>query len=160
MGAQTDQFLTETTAAFVAAETSLHDGDATGRLAMWSRSDPLTLFGAGMNGTGWAQLEPIFDLLAEQFSDCTSYANEIIAAEARGDLAYTVALEHTSASIDGTPTSYVLRVTTIFRREDGAWKIVHRHGDALPATLGADADGPAALTASAQNPGDAVGAHP
>jgi len=24
----------------------------------------------------------------------------------------------------------VLRVTTIFRREDGDWRVVHRHGDA------------------------------
>jgi ketosteroid isomerase-like protein len=149
MGAETDGFLAETSAAFVSAETLLHDGDAAARLAMWSRTEPVTLFGAGMNGTGWSQLEPIFELLARQFSDCTSYRNEILAADARGDLAYTVALEHTSTSIDGRPTSYVLRVTTIFRREEGAWRIVHRHGDALPAHLGADADGLAGLAASA-----------
>jgi ketosteroid isomerase-like protein len=61
-----------------------------------------------------------------------------IAAEARGDLAYTVALEHTTASINGAqPTPYVLRATTIFRRENGEWKVVHRHGDALAADSGA-----------------------
>jgi len=43
-----------------------------------------------------------------------------VAAEASGDLAYTVALEHTTASVNGAePRPYVLRVTTIFRREDG-----------------------------------------
>jgi ketosteroid isomerase-like protein len=31
----------------------------------------------------------------------------------------------------------VLRATTIFRREDGEWKVVHRHGDALTADSGA-----------------------
>ena len=81
---------------------------------------------------------PIFDTLGKQFSNCLSYDNEIVAAEARGDLAYTVALEHTTASVNGAePQPYVLRATTIFRREDGEWKVVHRHGDALAAESGA-----------------------
>jgi hypothetical protein len=74
------------------------------------------------------------EALGGQFSHCPAYENEILAAEARGDLAYTVALEHTTASIGGAePRPYVLRVTTIFRREDGNWKVVHRHGDPLSA---------------------------
>jgi hypothetical protein len=49
-----------------------------------------------------------------------------------GDLAYTVELEHTSVSIDGVPVEpYTLRVTQVYRREDGEWKVVHRHGDQL-----------------------------
>jgi ketosteroid isomerase-like protein len=27
---------------------------------------------------------------------------------------------------------YTLRVTTILRREDGQWRVVHRHGDPPP----------------------------
>jgi ketosteroid isomerase-like protein len=104
------------------------------RIAMWSRAEPLTLFGAAISGRGWGEIGPIFDRLGKQFSNCLSYQNEIVAAEARGDLAYTVALEHTTASINGAdPKPYVLRATTIFRREDGEWKVVHRHGDALAA---------------------------
>lgn len=85
-----------------------------------------------MSGHGWDEIGPVFDALGKQFSNCLSYENEIVAAEASGNLAYTVALEHTTASVSGaTPEPYVLRVTTIFRREDGEWKVVHRHGDAL-----------------------------
>jgi ketosteroid isomerase-like protein len=43
-----------------------------------------------------------------------------------------VAFEHTTASVNGArPEPYTLRVTTVFRREGGEWRIVHRHGDSL-----------------------------
>jgi ketosteroid isomerase-like protein len=113
------------------AEVAIHNGDAGPRRAMWSRTAPVTLFGAAMNGSGWAEVEPIFDKLEASFANCTSYRNEVIAAGASGDLAYIVALEHTTVSINGTPRSYVLRATTVFRREDGDWRVVHRHGDPL-----------------------------
>jgi ketosteroid isomerase-like protein len=32
----------------------------------------------------------------------------------------------------------MLRVTTVFRREDGDWKIVHRHGDPLASASAAE----------------------
>jgi ketosteroid isomerase-like protein len=144
---ETEQFLQAMRGRISDAEVALHNGDAGPRMAMWSRTDPLTLFGAGMNGTGWEALSTIFEVLGSQFSNCLSYENEIVAAEARGDLAYIVALEHTTASINGAPPKpYVLRVTTIFRREDDGWKIVHRHGDPLPADIGADASALAPLS--------------
>jgi ketosteroid isomerase-like protein len=138
---ETELFLDAMALPITEAETALHNGDARQRIAMWSRTEPLTLFGAGMSGRGWDQIEPIFDLLGSMFSDCTSYENQIVAAEASGDLAYIVALEHTTVSIRGAePKPYVLRATTIFRREDGEWKAVHRHGDTATADVGADAD--------------------
>jgi ketosteroid isomerase-like protein len=130
---ETEQFLAAMSRRITEAEMALHNGDPGLRIAMWSRTEPLTLF-AAMSGRGWGEIGPIFDKLGEQFSSCVSYENEILAAEARGNLAYTVALEHTTASINGAePQPYVLRATTIFRREDGEWKVVHRHADALAA---------------------------
>ena len=99
---------------------------------MWSHSESVTLFGGVMGGSGWAEIEPIFERLGKSFSDCQSYENEVIAAGASDDLAYTVAYEHTTASVHGKPpAAYVLRVTTVFRREDAEWKVVHRHADSL-----------------------------
>jgi ketosteroid isomerase-like protein len=98
---------------------------------MWTREDPVTLFGAWRSGTGWDQVSSVFDALAESFSDCTSYDIEVVAAGASGDLAYLVCYEHSSASINGEPRSYTLRVTQIYRREHGEWKTVHRHGDTV-----------------------------
>jgi len=128
----TQDFLSQAAPQFTNAEIALHNGDAAPRIAMWSRTEPLTLFGAAVSARGWAEIGPTFEWLGKTFSNCTSYENEIIAAEAGGDLAYIVALEHTTASINGAPPHpYVLRVTTVFRREGVEWKIVHRHGDAL-----------------------------
>jgi ketosteroid isomerase-like protein len=142
---QTEEFLTGIKSQLDEVELALHNGDAAGRIAMWSRKAPLTLFGAAMNAVGWDQIHPVFEALGKQFSNCTSYQNEILAAEAVGDLAYIVALEHTTASINSAePTPYALRATTIFRREDGEWKVVHRHGDGIAAE---DAAVVSALTA-------------
>ena len=129
----TEEFLAAMLPRLTAADTALHNGDATPRKALWSTTDPLTLFGAVMMTTGWPAIEATFDWLATRFSDCTSFDIEVVAAGASGDLAYLVAYEHTTASIGGDPPApYSLRVTTISRREAEAWKIVHRHADPLP----------------------------
>ena len=135
--AETERFLATIRPRITEAGTAIHDGDAGPWISMWSRSEPVTLFGAAKSGRDWAEIEPIFEALGQQFSNCVEYENEIVTAEARGDLAYIVAMEHTTASVNGAePTTYDLRVTTIYRREDGEWKTVHRHGDALAADFG------------------------
>jgi len=128
-----DVFRAATLARQVEAETAIHNGDPAPRLAMWSAQDPVTLFGAAISKNGAAEVRQFFRVLASQFSDCTSYRFEVVAAGVSGDLAYTVGYEHTSVSIDGVPVEpYTLRVTHVYRREDGEWKIVHRHGDSPP----------------------------
>jgi ketosteroid isomerase-like protein len=92
-----------------------------------------------MSGTGWAEIEPVFRRLGASFSDCRSFDIEVIAAGACDHLAYTVAYEHTTASVHGgAPAAYVLRVTTVFRREDDEWKVVHRHADASASPTAGD----------------------
>lgn len=46
-------------------------------------------------------------------------------------MAYTVGVERWSNSWDGNPRSYTLRATQVYRRENGEWRVVHRHGDEL-----------------------------
>ena len=131
---EVDDFLAEIHPRLVTELRALHNGDPQPRLAMWSTKDPVTLFGAAMSGRGWDEVSGIFRSIASRWSDCTDQRVDIVAAGVSGDLAYTVGFEHTSVSVDGVPVEpYTLRVTHIYRREDGAWKIVHRHGDAPPA---------------------------
>jgi ketosteroid isomerase-like protein len=116
------------------AEKIIHDGDPGPRLALWTERDPATLLGAALSCvSGAAGVRKAFEQVASWFSDCTSYEFEVVAAGVSGDLAYVVGFEHTSASVEGVPRTYVLRSTHVYRREDGEWKIVHRHADAPPA---------------------------
>jgi len=127
---ETDAFLEVTMPRYRAAETALHNGDASLRKAMWARTDPVSLLGAAFSATGWDDIEPIFDRLQASFSNCTSGDHEVVAAGASGDLAYIVAFEHTTVSVNGSPPlPYTLRATTVFRREHEEWKVVHRHAD-------------------------------
>jgi ketosteroid isomerase-like protein len=136
---QLDEFLATTLPRVREADMALHNGDAGLRMAMWSHDQSVTLFGAAMAGVGWSEIEPVFERLGASFSGCESWENEIIAAAASEDLAYTVAYERTTASVHhGHPMPYMLRVTTVFRHDGDDWKVVHRHADAVASS---NADG-------------------
>lgn len=136
---ETEGFLNTTMARYLTAETALHNGDAAPRKAMWSRTKPVTVLGAAMNAIGWEEIGPVFDRLESRFSNCTSCEHELIAAGASGDLAYIVELEHTTASVNGSaPLTYTLRATSVFRRGDGEWKVVHRHADPVESEAAAE----------------------
>ena len=87
--------------------------------------------GAWRNAHGQGQLDERFTGLGKSFSDCTSYAFELLAYDVVGSMAYSAGLEHTSASVDGKPRTYTLRATQVYRREDGEWRVVHRYGDTV-----------------------------
>lgn len=56
----------------------------------------------------------------------------LIKAYASGDLAVLVTLEEQSGDIAGKPAHpWSIRVTQVYRRENGTWKVVHRHADPL-----------------------------
>ncbi|WP_030276712.1 nuclear transport factor 2 family protein [Streptomyces sp. NRRL B-24484] len=127
--ADRDDFLQWVGTALYAAEHALHDGDAGSRRALWSRREPVSVLGARRNANGLREVDELFAAPAAGFSDCTDHRFELLTADAVGDLACTAGLEHVSASVDGLPRTYVLRVTQVHRREDGAWRVVHRRGD-------------------------------
>jgi hypothetical protein len=112
MGTAVEDFLAEMLPKQVAAETAIHNGDPELRLALWSRTDPVTLFGARDSGTGWNDLSAIFHNVASWFSDSAEYDFEVVAAGASGDLAYAVGYEHNRVKVDGQPRTYTLRSPT------------------------------------------------
>ncbi|WP_442003330.1 nuclear transport factor 2 family protein [Paenarthrobacter sp. RAF54_2] len=74
---------------------------------------------------------PAFHRSGNRFSDCTAYSFELQAYDVVGDLAYTAGLERSSISVTGQQASQVLRATQVYRREDGEWKVAHRHADTV-----------------------------
>ena len=130
----TKRFLDEMMPRIHEAERALHNGDAGPRFEMWSHTDPVSVFGAAFSPIGWDHVGHMFQKLASRFSNCSSCEWEVVAADVGEDFAYLLAIERTTASVAGSePTPYMLRSTTIFRRENGEWKIVHRHGDKVSA---------------------------
>ena len=120
------------------AERALVHGDPTARMSLWSRRDPVSLFGAGTGEvrTGWAQLRRIFEWVASTFSDVSDFRFDVEVVEVSADLAYTVGYERFNGSIDGRPAAPItVRVTHVYRREEGEWKIVHRHADSATADV-------------------------
>lgn len=127
-----EEFITWVQTVLRDAEIAVHNGNLGPRRDIWSRNDPVTVLGAWKNANGQQELDKLFAHLAKSFSDCTSYEIELLEAEVRGDTAYTVGFEHTSASVDGVPRTYTLRATQIYRREGGEWRVAHRHGSSPP----------------------------
>lgn len=113
------------------AEAAIVRGDPGPRMELWSRRDPVTLFGAiGMSESGWDSLSRTFTWVASRFADVTDFRFDVEVVEVIGDMAYTLGFERFNRSIAGRPVEPVtVRVTHIYRREDGEWRIVHRHAD-------------------------------
>jgi ketosteroid isomerase-like protein len=57
---------------------------------------------------------------------------EVVETYASGNLAVLVVVEHQHGEVGAAPAQdWSLRATLVFRREDAAWHLVHRHADPL-----------------------------
>jgi ketosteroid isomerase-like protein len=103
---------------------------------LYSRLDDVTLanpFGPPVRG--WSRVSATLDRAAENYRDGEIVGFENVSTGIGSDLAYTVELESYLARVGGAEeiAAVALRVTTIFRREEGTWKVVHRHADPITA---------------------------
>jgi ketosteroid isomerase-like protein len=132
------EFVEALVARMKAADDALHSGDPGPRKALWSTTEPVSVFGAAMSATGPVETQATFDWVASRFTGFETAEWEVLSADVSGDLAYIVAIEHTTGSIGGAPTeTYALRATTLLRREDGEWRAFHRHADPVEGSVAA-----------------------
>ncbi|HEU0184583.1 MAG TPA: nuclear transport factor 2 family protein [Blastocatellia bacterium] len=120
---------------FEAGTNGFINGDPTLWKKNASHRDDVTIMGGwGGLAKGWTKVDPWYDWAAARFRESGAKVSvEYISSEVSGNLAYTVAIERSEALVVGQdkPATMALRVTHVFRMEDGAWKLVHRHADPL-----------------------------
>ena len=111
------------------------NGDATLWKSNVSQQADGTIMGAwGDYEKGWSELEPRYDWAAARFEPSDAHVQfQYLATGVSGELAYTIAIERSTVRIVGQeePAAMSLRVTHLFRKEEGAWKLLHRHADPL-----------------------------
>jgi ketosteroid isomerase-like protein len=129
-----DDFLAQTVERHSTAVTAVRNGDAARMAEMLSAQDPVTLFPAAKpTKSGFGEVSEAFRRVASAYSGSAPVAFDVVAAGVGGDLAYLVGYERGSSSIGNGPAQTVsLRVTQVYRRKNGEWKLVHRHADAAP----------------------------
>jgi|RhiMetdeSRZDD1v2_1073273.scaffolds.fasta_scaffold812169_2 ketosteroid isomerase-like protein len=114
-------------------------GNAEPYLALLSPSGDLTLMGAaGGMEKGIAAIRPRLEFLTQRRTEGKRFEEnraeiEYVSISASGDLAYTVQFERRRLSVPGQeqPAKSVLRATHVLRKENGEWKLLHRHADPL-----------------------------
>ncbi|MBA2703558.1 MAG: nuclear transport factor 2 family protein [Blastocatellia bacterium] len=118
------------------AQSRFINGDPTLWKQNASHRDDATIFGAfGGHEKGWNEVGARYDWASSQFKDSgASQKIEYLNTGTSGDLAFTVTIERQEQVRLGDqekPAPRALRVTQIFRKEDGVWKLLHRHADPL-----------------------------
>ena len=100
-------------------------------LELWSRADDVTIMAAiGGYHVGFDAVSGLLTA-ASKTQSFDSWSADNIVTNVAGELAFSVELEHYGKAAGEGDHGMTLRATQIYRRENGQWTIVHRHGDIL-----------------------------
>lgn len=98
-----------------------------------SRREDVTIMGGfGAYEKGWQQVGPRYDWAAARFLPSGAKVQvEYLSLAESGEIGYTISIERSQVRFADTNKvgPMALRVTHLFRREGGEWKLVHRHAD-------------------------------
>jgi ketosteroid isomerase-like protein len=121
---------------FYAALNRMANGDAGSLSDIWSHGTAVTtMHPIGGREVGWSKVRESFEQVAKlAASGQVGLRDQLL--QVVGDMAYEVGVEQGQFKLAGEQVSIEHRVTNIYRREAGGWKIVHHHTDLSPAMLG------------------------
>jgi len=120
------------------ANTRMLDGDWSVWRDKLSEREDVTVLGAyGSYVTGREDVQARFTRTAAGYAGGGGHStHETVASWMDSDLACIVTVERHDTRLDGKPAAFRYRVTHVFRREDGDWKMVLRHADPLVTFVG------------------------
>lgn len=115
------------------AHERLMRGDIEGyRRVMQVTPDFLLMDPFGGRPTGAPKSDAHWNRIGRIFRDGRAAVFEPIASYQSGDLAVIVATERAHVAVGSLPAQdWALRVTLVFRRDNGSWRLAHRHADPL-----------------------------
>ena len=117
-----------------AAVDAILKGDPRGYMALFSDRDDVTLGNPfGPYARGRKTVEETVARAASHYRGGGMTSVELIAKYVSGDLACVVEVERGRTKVGGGEdlVSVAVRVTSLFRLEQDAWKLVHRHADPI-----------------------------
>ena len=120
---------------FYGALNHMLKGDATPMASVWSHGSGVdSMHSIGGRDIGWEKVDDSFKQVAKLAS-----GGEVRLSEQRievdGNMAYEVGIEKGQATFAGQKVAIEHRVTNVYRKENGKWKMVHHHTDVSPDML-------------------------
>jgi ketosteroid isomerase-like protein len=120
---------------FYAALEQMLNGDPGPLSDVWSHSAVVTtMHPIGGREVGWDKIRETWEQVGKLFSNGQVKLNGQL-IQVSGDMAYEVGIEQGQAKLGGEEVSIEHRVTNVYRREAGTWKIVHHHTDVSQAMV-------------------------
>jgi len=120
---------------FYAALNRMANGDASEMADIWSHGAAATaMHPIGGREVGWDAVMASFEQVAHVASEgkIEMMDRDI---HVSGDVAYEIGVERGEVKLSGQPVRVEHRVTNVYQREAGEWKIIHHHTDISPAML-------------------------
>jgi ketosteroid isomerase-like protein len=104
-------------------------GDSPPFLEVWSHADDVAILGAiGSSARGWEDVKTHL-LAASKLLNWTTVTVEEVVTFATDQLAVSVAVERMTREVNRATEGRALRVTHVYRRERGGWRLVLRHAN-------------------------------
>jgi ketosteroid isomerase-like protein len=120
---------------FYAGLNRMANGESNTLADAWSQNESATaMHPIGGREVGWKAVEKSFNMMSEVASEGkVELKDQLI--HVLGDAAYEVGIEKAQFKIAGMEVKGEIRVTNIYRKENGSWKIVHHHTDIAPSMI-------------------------